>query len=91
MQYKTSKNKKRKLQNRTLGQRQCSRSRNSHIYNPETNEFAALGHGILDIDTEKLINISSGEFVTTNILKIEKRRKRKSRTNTRNIRKTKKK
>ena len=55
-----------------MGQRQCSRSRNSHIYNPETNEFAALGHGILDIDTEKLINISSGEFVTTNILKIEK-------------------
>ena len=42
------------------------------FYNPETNEFAALGHGILDIDTEKLINISSGEFVTTNILKIEK-------------------
>ena len=34
--------------------------------------YAALGHGILDIDTEKLINISSGEFVTTNILKIEK-------------------
>ena len=48
------------------------------FYNPETNEFAALGHGILDIDTEKLINISSGEFVTTNILKIEKGEKGKS-------------
>lgn len=42
------------------------------FYNQDTNKFAALGHGILDIDTEKLINISSGEFVTTNILKIEK-------------------
>ena len=42
------------------------------FYNQSTNQFAALGHGILDIDTEKLINIASGEFVTTNILKIEK-------------------
>ena len=42
------------------------------FYNQDTNKFAALGHGILDIDTEKVINISSGEFVTTNILKIEK-------------------
>ena len=42
------------------------------FYDPSSNKFAALGHGILDIDTEKLISISSGEFVTTNILKIDK-------------------
>ncbi len=42
------------------------------FYNQDTKGFAALGHGILDIDTDQLIHISSGEFVTTNILKIEK-------------------
>ncbi len=42
------------------------------FYEPNTGEFAALGHGILDIDTEQLINISSGEFVTTDILEIDK-------------------
>ena len=38
------------------------------FYEPSTKSFAALGHGILDIDTEELINIASGEFVTTKIL-----------------------
>ena len=42
------------------------------FYNPDTKGFAALGHGLLDIDTEQLINISSGEFVTANILDINK-------------------
>lgn len=42
------------------------------FYNPDTKGFAALGHGLLDIDTEQLINISSGEFVTANILDIDK-------------------
>ena len=32
-------------------------------YEPENKNFAALGHGIIDIDTEKLIKISSGEIV----------------------------
>ena len=41
-------------------------------YEPATNSFAALGHGIIDIDTDKLIEISSGEFVTTNIVSIDK-------------------
>ena len=41
-------------------------------YEPSTNSFAALGHGIMDVDTEELINIASGEFITTNILSITK-------------------
>lgn len=42
------------------------------FYEPSTKTFGALGHGITDIDTEKLINISSGEFITTRILNITK-------------------
>ncbi len=34
--------------------------------------FGTLGHGILDIDTAKLIKIENGELVTTNILDITK-------------------
>ena len=40
------------------------------FYEPSTGNFAALGHGISDIDTGDLVNISNGEFVTTNILSI---------------------
>lgn len=46
-------------------------------YEPATKSFAALGHGILDIDTEKLINIANGEIVTANILSIVKGEKGK--------------
>ena len=42
------------------------------FYEPETKTFGALGHGITDIDTEELINIASGEFVTTRVLSITK-------------------
>ena len=42
------------------------------FYEPSTGIFAALGHGILDIDTEKLLDISTGDFVTTNIVSIKK-------------------
>lgn len=42
------------------------------FYEPSTQSFGALGHGIADIDTEQLIDISSGEFVTTKILNIVK-------------------
>ena len=42
------------------------------FYEPESKNFGALGHGITDIDTEKLIDIVSGEFVTTKILNIVK-------------------
>ena len=42
------------------------------FYEPSTKTFGALGHGITDIDTEELINIASGEFVTTRVLNIVK-------------------
>ena len=41
-------------------------------YEPSTKNFAALGHGITDIDTGKLLNISNGEFITTKVLSIIK-------------------
>lgn len=41
-------------------------------YEPETQNFAALGHGITDIDTGKLINISNGQLITTKVLSIIK-------------------
>ena len=42
------------------------------FYEPSTQSFGALGHGITDIDTGDLINIASGEFVTAKILNIKK-------------------
>lgn len=42
------------------------------FYEPSSKMFGALGHGITDIDTNELINIASGEFVTTRILNITK-------------------
>ena len=42
------------------------------FYDPTTKRFGALGHGITDIDTNDLINIASGEFVTTRVLNITK-------------------
>lgn len=42
------------------------------FYEPSTGYFGALGHGITDIDTEQLIDISTGEFVTTKILNVIK-------------------
>lgn len=42
------------------------------FYEPESGSFVALGHGITDIDTNELINISTGELVTTKILSIIK-------------------
>ena len=42
------------------------------FYEPSTGMFASLGHGILDIDTEQLLDIAKGEFVTTNVVSIQK-------------------
>lgn len=42
------------------------------FYEPDSGMFGALGHGIVDVDTEKLIDIDSGEFVTTKIINIIK-------------------
>lgn len=41
-------------------------------YEPESGKFAALGHGIIDVDTDKLINIESGEIVTSSIVAVKK-------------------
>ena len=42
------------------------------FYDPETKKFAALGHGILDVDTKNLISIANGEITTANIISIAK-------------------
>lgn len=42
------------------------------FYEPNTNSFMALGHGISDIDTEKIVEISNGELITANIISIKK-------------------
>lgn len=44
------------------------------FYDEENNYFAALGHGINDIDTGKLVNISNGELVKCKIISIVKAR-----------------
>ncbi len=41
-------------------------------YEQATNSFAALGHGINDVDTDTLLNISNGELVTAKIISIIK-------------------
>lgn len=45
------------------------------FYEPETKMFAALGHGIQDVDTGSLIEIAKGDFVTTKIISITKGKK----------------
>lgn len=42
------------------------------FYEPSTNSFMALGHGISDIDTEKIVDIANGELITANIVSIKK-------------------
>lgn len=42
------------------------------FYEPKTNKFMALGHGIEDVDTEELIEISSGELLLSKIVSITK-------------------
>lgn len=41
-------------------------------YEEASGKFAALGHGIADVDTDNLLNISNGELVTTQIVSIVK-------------------
>ena len=41
-------------------------------YEETTKTFAALGHGITDVDTGNLLNISNGELVTSQIVSIVK-------------------
>lgn len=47
------------------------------FYNPSKNTIVALGHGIQDIDTHELVEISSGELVTAEIANIQKGEKNK--------------
>ena len=54
------------------------------FYEPSTGNFAALGHGITDVDTGDLVEISNGEFLTTKILSIIKGLKGSPRKNPRN-------
>ncbi|MCI8308822.1 MAG: hypothetical protein HFJ45_01090 [Clostridia bacterium] len=42
------------------------------FYIPETGEFVALGHGIIDSDSENLLEIDYGELTTTNIISVAK-------------------
>ncbi len=44
-------------------------------YNPETNKFAALGHGILDIDTKQIMSIKEGEIMESEIVSVIKGKK----------------
>ena len=45
------------------------------FYEPNSRRFAALGHGISDVDTGELLNIEPGEIVTSNIVNITKGKK----------------
>ena len=42
------------------------------FYDAKTKKIATLGHGIQDIDTEELIDISKGELTSTDIVSIQK-------------------
>ena len=45
------------------------------FYEPDSKKCAVLGHGITDIDTKDLINISDGELVKAQIISVEKGKK----------------
>lgn len=42
------------------------------FYDPDTSRFGALGHGISDIDTEKIIPIGDGAILESNVVSIIK-------------------
>lgn len=44
-------------------------------YNPKTNKFAALGHGILDIDTKQLMGIKNGKIMPAEVFNIKEGKK----------------
>ncbi|MCI8277724.1 MAG: PDZ domain-containing protein [Clostridia bacterium] len=54
------------------------------FYEPNSKSFAALGHGITDNDTDSLIDIESGELVTSKVISIKKGEKGVPRRNKRN-------
>lgn len=44
-------------------------------YNPLIKTFGALGHGILDVDTKKLMTVRSGKLMQSNITSVRKGKK----------------
>ncbi len=42
------------------------------FYNPDTNVFGALGHGISDADTGKLLPVATGDILPSTIVSVEK-------------------
>ena len=42
------------------------------FYNPETNDFAALGHGVYDKDTGELLKIEEGTLLNSKVISISK-------------------
>lgn len=42
------------------------------FYDTQTNSVASLGHSIQDIDTEEVVEISTGDFVTAEIINVQK-------------------
>jgi len=44
-------------------------------YNPETMAFGALGHGIADVDTKKLMPVRGGQLMESRIVSIQKGKK----------------
>ncbi len=41
-------------------------------YNPETKQFGALGHAILDVDTQKIMSVKDGKIMEATILDTKK-------------------
>jgi len=44
-------------------------------YNPDTKTFGALGHGIIDVDTKKLLIVREGELLEAKIVSVKKGQK----------------
>ncbi|MCL2223786.1 MAG: SpoIVB peptidase [Defluviitaleaceae bacterium] len=42
------------------------------FYNPETGEFGALGHGILDVDTKMLLSVRSGNIMPSTVTSVNR-------------------
>jgi len=44
-------------------------------YNPETNMYGALGHGIADVDTKQMMTVKEGNLIKTEVTSIRKGKK----------------
>lgn len=42
------------------------------FYNPETGTFGALGHGIVDVDTKKLMSVKSGVIMPSTVTDVQR-------------------